>query len=138
MKRMKRYGFLAPAAIAAVAAGALVATLDLSTTWSYALIGLVGLIVLSVGITGDIRGHSKRSKVVKMHEAAVGAEESYCPEAMKIKVARQWDQERLLANSPLIVPAGRAGTKVFGFQKLDKRAVFVIRHYSDPMLKQHA
>jgi hypothetical protein len=136
---MKRIHFLVPAAIAGAVAATITVVLKFDAASSYALIGVVGLIIVGSGIALDLKRGLKRRIVVEMHEAAIRTEHYDRPPPGKFLIGiSEWNENRVLADNPVCVTASSAGAKTLLFQKFHKGSVVSFSHWADPTQKQLA
>lgn len=125
--------------MAGVVVTAIALVFNLSTTMSYALIGIIGLGIVIYGIISDIFiAFHERREVVKVHEPAISAEEGYCPKApfndFSPGFIEALDKERVHGRAPLGMSTGRTRPNVLFFQKRHKRVKAEVRfgHGVDP------
>lgn len=127
---MKRLGFLIPAAMAGTTLAVFAVVLKLDATATYLLFGLVAALVVGGGIVRDLRV-GKRRVVVKVHEAAIAAEQHDGPKAPFPTV--EGHGERLATPDPLVIPARRARFQILRLKKLNERVELRVGHLEDPM-----
>lgn len=144
---MKYAWLIIPSLAAALAVSAISVFLDLGSTVSYGLIVSVGLLIVGLGILGDLgifNRQGKRSEVVKVHEAAIRTEKadgSITPIRDFVPgFVQPWNKDREGRLPPVTISASRTRTYSLVLQQRQKRVRAAIRpgHYLDPMPKQHA
>jgi hypothetical protein len=138
---MRRLIFLAPAAVFAVVVASVAVVLDLGVTPTYVLIVAVGFAVVFGGILSDLGvfdGLREGKEVVKVHEAAIRAEEAYGPKptlrCLDPGLVHSWDKEGNPRLAPFMVPASRASAYALFIQNRSKFVRVQIRPglYFDP------
>ena len=136
---MRSFLFLIPAALAGVVVAAIAVAFDLDAAWSYALIGVVGLLVLISGALQDLGVDFQGREIVKVHEAAIRAENYDGPEAGKLLVrVDEWKEDWIFTDKPMRVTARRTRLKSLFLEKLHKRRKVTFGHWLDPTQKSHA
>ena len=137
---MKNFTFLSPAVVVGAIVAAFVAVVDLHPTSAYVLVGVAGFFVLLGGALHDLGVTRKRRKVVKVHQAAVRAEEWHGPKPRMLRFGiKTLDENRAITNQPMRMTARRAGVEILlpkkGYQRVK---VLGVGHFADPMPKQLA
>lgn len=135
---MRRGAFLVPAGIAGIAVAAAAVALNLDATWTYALTGVVGFLVLLDGALHDLGVGFKGRKVVEVHEAAIRAEERYRPETRNLPLSEKWDEHGLVGGKPAMIATRRTRVEVLLLQKFQKRGKVEFGHLADLIPKQPA